>query len=64
MRAMYYQPINIRFIEGPDSNFLGNLLKLIESKEEDNKRKKHIEQEVVVAEEEVVLEETEDNNDL
>ncbi|MBR4028241.1 MAG: tetraacyldisaccharide 4'-kinase [Alistipes sp.] len=33
MRAMYYQPISITFVEGPDQDFAGRLLKDIRHKE-------------------------------
>ena len=26
MRAMYYQPISLKFVEGPDQDFLGYIL--------------------------------------
>ena len=64
MRAMYYQPINMRFIEGPDSNFLGTLIKNIEYKENSERPKIHPESEVVVEDESLVLEEKEEHNDL
>ena len=34
-RAMYYQPIEINFIDGPDRDFIGNLIAEIENKESD-----------------------------
>ena len=43
-RAMYYQPIDINFIDGPDRDFIGNLIADIEHKEEEkgNKVEKNI----------------------
>ena len=43
-RAMYYQPIDINFIDGPDRDFIGNLIADIEHKEEEkgNKAEKNI----------------------
>lgn len=39
MRAMYYQPIEMAFIEGPDRDFIGNLIAEIEYKERDSDKK-------------------------
>lgn len=36
-RAMYYQPIEINFIDGPDRDFIGNLIAEIEHKDSDKR---------------------------
>lgn len=41
MRAMYYQPIETTFIEGPDRNFIENLVAEIEVKERDDNNAKN-----------------------
>ena len=33
MRAMYYQPISMKFVEGPDQDFVGHLLEELKSKD-------------------------------
>ena len=38
-RAMYYQPIDINFIDGPDRDFIGNLIADIEHKEDEKSSK-------------------------
>lgn len=36
MRAMYYQPISMMFVEGPDQDFVGHLLEEIRQEDRDN----------------------------
>lgn len=39
-RAMYYQPIDMTFIEGPDRDFIANLIQEIEQKDRSNNKRK------------------------
>jgi hypothetical protein len=35
-RAMYYQPVEMRFVDGPDRDFIGRLVAEIEHRNDDN----------------------------
>jgi tetraacyldisaccharide 4'-kinase len=38
MRAMYYQPISMMFVEGPDQDFVGHLLEDIRHEQKEDKK--------------------------
>lgn len=53
-RAMYYQPIKTQLIEGPDKDFIGNLIADIEFKDEaGGKASKRKNQEIILDDEEI-----------